>query len=545
MILKRQKKLLFNISWLRGAFGLKGDKMFVSEYYQLLNGELNDLGVFDALLDKDSNFFINVIRLKKTTVPEFQVAYRHLNDFFSKIATLLDNADRADKSDVMYRQALKEFTFHEVNGINLGLASSPQGAGWGPIISEQVLADAFQIIKKGVKQPELFHLVNLFESNVAGDRLSDMIATIIEDDIKKYTLRIQQTLGITPDTHPELAFDENGFVKNPYKKALIYLLPTEILHELPIARDWSDIDRVVRENEYIRSEVSSVVRDEWKKWKADRKKRYIRDHIFLNPTKCAHAIDAYQKCDLSAIDLRTNADYLFEVIMKQIRQEINLLQTDSTPNSLAAAHAIICAFKDWIENNRGWAVILDAPSRNREKTVQRCFHATSKLYVENNDLDISFEPDEGCGPADVKLSRGSDKSIIEVKLSTNGKYIQGYEEQIRRYGIAEHSENLIYVYIDLGHPQKLKKLLLFHEQMLHNKARCPELVIIDATKKKSASQFTSNVEHELSEMNIDLADFEVELDELKIELDDLKIEDFDIDSMGFDIDLTDDLFLGQ
>ena len=46
--------------------------MFVSDYFQL-NDEMLDrmdsLGVFDAILDKDSSFFINIIRLKSSTVP--------------------------------------------------------------------------------------------------------------------------------------------------------------------------------------------------------------------------------------------------------------------------------------------------------------------------------------------------------------------------------------------------------------------------------------------------------------------------------------------
>ena len=45
--------------------------MFVSDYLQLNEEQFDhfvEMGVFDALLDKDSNFFINVIRLKKSTI---------------------------------------------------------------------------------------------------------------------------------------------------------------------------------------------------------------------------------------------------------------------------------------------------------------------------------------------------------------------------------------------------------------------------------------------------------------------------------------------
>ena len=122
--------------------------MFISEYLTPKK-TLAELGVFDALIDKDSNFFINIIRLKNSMVPEFVEAYKHLNSFFGEIATLLDAADAPEMSDKMYKSARKRFTFHEVNGINLGFSESSTGAGWGNKISNKVLADAYQIVKNG------------------------------------------------------------------------------------------------------------------------------------------------------------------------------------------------------------------------------------------------------------------------------------------------------------------------------------------------------------------------------------------------------------
>lgn len=56
-------------------------------------------------------------------------------------------------------------------------------------------------MKKGFKQSEIFHFVSLFEENVAGDRLSDMIATLIEPEIKKYTLCVMREMGINKETY--------------------------------------------------------------------------------------------------------------------------------------------------------------------------------------------------------------------------------------------------------------------------------------------------------------------------------------------------------
>ena len=174
--------------------------MFISEYFQfdeVQSRTMLTMGVFDALLDIDSNFFINILRLKESTIPEFKEAYQQINSFFSKIATLLDAADSPSKKDKMYRTALSTFHFHEVNGINLGFSKSGYGSGWGNELSEKILFDAYQIVKKGVKQPEIFHLVSLFEEGVGPDRLSDMIATIIEPEIKKL-LSISSNASKTP-----------------------------------------------------------------------------------------------------------------------------------------------------------------------------------------------------------------------------------------------------------------------------------------------------------------------------------------------------------
>ncbi len=143
--------------------------MFVSEYFGL-GDEFDKKEIFDCILDKDSPFFINLMRLKVCNVPEFQGSYQSINDHFSKIATLLNASD--SKGDKMYKSALRLFKFSEVNGINLGFSESEHGAGFGEKLRKQVISDAFDIVKKGVQYPEIFQLISLIEENIGPDRLS-------------------------------------------------------------------------------------------------------------------------------------------------------------------------------------------------------------------------------------------------------------------------------------------------------------------------------------------------------------------------------------
>ena len=482
--------------------------MFISEYLNTKKS-LSKLGVFDALIDKDSNFFINVIRLKNTTVPEFVEAYNHLNSFFSDIATLLHAADKPEISDKMYQGARKRFIFHEVNGINLGFSESHIGAGWGDKLSDKVLLDAYQIVKKGSQQPEIFHLVSLFEENVAGDRLSDMIATVIEPYIKKYTLRIMCELKIKPKTRKTLTFTQEGLVLNPFKNCPILLLPVEILHELPIAKDWDDISRVALENETIRREISAEIGAEWKKWASSERKDYLLKHIFMQPDVCQRVVDGYKSKNLAEYDLRNNNEYYAEVLLKTIQETKSFTKTKKQPKSFDASMDIINIFKDWTENNRGWAEIQNAPTQSREKSIQRAIHLGAKYYLKTNNLDASFECDSGSGALDVKISRGMDKTIVEVKLSSNGQYLHGYETQIELYGKSEQTEKMIYVFVDIGNPNRRKKIIERHKKDVNAGIKCPDLVVIDARKRVAASTFNTNSFNldDIDFRNIDIIDF--------------------------------------
>ena len=109
-------------------------------------------------------------------------------------------------------------------------------------------------------------------------------------------------------------------------------------------------------------------------------------------------------------------------------------------------------------------------------------------YLKANRLDMSCEPNAGLGPVDFKFSNGEDKTIIELKLSSNSQYLHGYEVQIEEYGKAEQTDKLIYVLIDLGNPMRIKRIKELHDKIYNNGGNPPTLIIIDSTKKEPVSR---------------------------------------------------------
>lgn len=439
------------------------------------------VGVFDVLIDEDSHFFINIKRLQTTNIPEFAGAYGKINEYFHGIGVLLKASTLGDK---LYRSALTKFNFPEVNGINLGFSSGSHGAGFGDQLRNQIIRDAYEIIKSGSEQPEIFHLTSLFEENVGPDRLSDMVARLVYRNIVDYTRRVNTELGITPERYPRCQFSD-GIVINPYKRRVnLLLLPVDILHELPIARCWDDVDRVCRENEAIRNELNELVGSEWSKMASSQKKKYLREWVFKNPVRLHRIIDSYREAKVEPYNVFSDIEYLVGFL----KSTLSLPREQST--SFDASKRILESYQEWVEYHRGALVLNNADTRSAEKTVQRTIHATALMFCKEHNWDINPEEDGGRGPVDFKISRGNDKTVIEVKLSSNQQCVHGLATQIEEYAIAEDTKSKIFVVVDTGnHSERVQSVLKKRDELEIEGKEPAHVVVIDAKPKISASQY--------------------------------------------------------
>ncbi len=484
------------------------NKIFIQRKMQLLSDylnltdELDQEGTLDPALDSDLHLFINILRLKQAETPEFQDSYNKINKFFQGIIILLDASQ--EKHDTFYKTAYKKFNFSEVNETNLGFAEGTSGQGFGKMLREQVISHAFDIVKAGNKEPEIFHLMQLFEDNVGPDRLSDMISTIIKPDIEAYTLRVLGDLGVDKNSYPTVAFDEQGFLLNPYKgQRRIYLLPVEILKEIPIAHSWDEIDDVISKNEAIRQEINTEIGNEWYKFPSTRKKEYIRKDIFEVHDRCERVINAYRNETADEIDLKNPKafnivpEYYVAQIVKKLLDEnfAFYIKTDTTSggksqlNSHDVTIDMLDYFGSFVYDHKGWEMIQGFQTVSGEKFTQRLIDACCRRIVEGNGFDISFEPNEGPGPADIKVSRGSDKTVVEVKLSSNQQCVHGFTEQLPRYAEVENAEYMVFLCIDKGNKGRIQKLKDAYNDRTFDGQKCPELYLVDARKQESASVF--------------------------------------------------------
>mgnify|MGYP007056170499 CR=1 FL=1 len=175
--------------------------------------------------------------------------------------------------------------------------------------------------------------------------------------------------------------------------------------------------------------------------------------------------------------------------------ELNLSPASQrqTPEELLTIALEIChSFKSLIENNRLYRLLYnDDETAKNETAAQLLFYSIAQGYCKKYDVDINRESDPGIGELDFKLSVGStSKVIIEMKLSTNGTLLHGFERQLPAYLRAEEAKYGICLVLQMKttvEPQ-LERLKLLYGSIKDKPQNSLYLICVDATPKPSASK---------------------------------------------------------
>ena len=146
--------------------------------------------------------------------------------------------------------------------------------------------------------------------------------------------------------------------------------------------------------------------------------------------------------------------------------------------------------KQVVENNDGYRLFyVDGKPVEREKDL----HIIYKLTWHATDYDVNAEVNNGRGPVDFKISKGSsDKTLVEFKLAKNTKLKQNLAKQVDIYEDANQSDNSIKVifFFSFDEEQRVKGIL--KELGLQNDKN---IILIDASKDNKES--ASNVKYSM------------------------------------------------
>ena len=453
--------------------------------YLGLGGRLEEEGIFDLVLNKDAPYFINIKRLAVSSEKEFADSYAKIQEFFRQIYKLLSKAK--DKDSRLYKEAEKRFQLHEINNLGLGYSKSINGNAFGKELIKNIVSDAKEIIDAGNSDLELFELIGLFTDKVGPDRLSDMYSNLILDDIIEYTLNKYKVLGISKENFPKEKF-EDGFLINPYKEKPVLLLPKNILQELPVAKEWEDVDYVCTKNQVIRNEINRVVADEWSEMTVSEKKKFVKEHVMKHKNIFDMLVKQYKQFSVDEYDFQNDPVGFYIITQNLDKIDIGELEVKSTYSPKDIVLKICEKFKDLVENNALSKLLYDNNGKSRgEKSAQLLFYGIASSFCEANNIDCSPELNSGRGNIDFKFSKGyTDKIIVEMKLTSNQQLVHGLTVQIMEYAKAEKTDKLIYLVIDDSNNEKrIEKMYKAYNDMKIKS----DLIFVDAIPKASASTF--------------------------------------------------------
>ena len=474
----------------------------LSTFYAVSPEDFEASGAFDSFVDLDSRLHIDPHLLSGSAAPEMIDAAAQIAEFFRDTIALVEAA--GSRHGILWNEVVKRLTLPEVKGVSLGYSKdegdgSAVGRGLATVLADR----AFHIVAAGSKNPRIFEIVGLFTDDFGADRISDVVLRVARRSFARYTERIIRGLGIPGKA---VLVDGESFVLPTYiahgKELPRYFVPRDVLRELPVALDRSELWRASEYNEAVRGRLNELFATVGREAQ-EPSKQTLWERVRQRPDLLAAILEAYEAAvgepyDFSndpAAELRRFID-----AQKAARQAPLALAAPSagwTPAlALDVTRRICLQFKTLVENNGVWELFWTKRGSGFkpviERAVQRVFLATALTYCEagEHDLDISAEPNAGRGPVDFKFSHGAAAKVtVEVKKSNNGKLVHGYETQLAHYNREERPKASFYLIVRVSDDDaKLKAVLALEAARKALGEIPPQVIVVDARPQRSASK---------------------------------------------------------
>ena len=470
----------------------------VSGHFGIDSLQLQRLGILHPTLAVDTKLFIDPLLFPDSCQPEIHdTAVRLYREHFEKVIKFLVASQLP--GDVAWRTATKLLRFHEIRGTCLGYgANSIHGSGFGTALTAQVVRVGKEIVDLGIRDPDLFPAMALFEANIGPDRVSDMATNVVLRALADLNRRVLYELEVVGEIFT-IDGIEGTFLTNPFEEQItpIILVPKDVLRKLPIASDWDGIADAAAQNQALRDQVNQHIGEIWAA-KTKRDKGKLRAKALADRTAFQTLLDVVHDVPPRAYPVDADPDGLIKWSQdgKRYATEFPLdLQKLKPVTTLEVLYdvtkQIVERYRQLIEHNGLNKEMYKENGKPRhEKTAQLLFFAIAYCYCEANNIDISPEVDSGSGQIDFKLSAGFDaRVLVEVKLSTNSRIISGYETQLEIYKQTEQTMRAIYLVIDVGKMgKKDERLIKVRNAATQRGDPLSDLEFVDGSLKPSASK---------------------------------------------------------
>jgi hypothetical protein len=486
-------------------------KIYFTDFFNISTDTLDSYGAFNVSLINDLPLFIDPFLLFGSKKTEYQELHNNILKYLTFLKA------KSEEGVTELSQVKSWYLFPEVKQnwfgySKVGNGGSGLGEKFGASMSSSMHIVFDDLGKERITQSSHLEKAGLFEIGVGKDNISDFTTNLIKEFLLSYTETFAKKY-ITPDllkvvNVEKVYFDyelERWMPKEftlPYiLEDFIILTPRDILTK---DDNWingndlrGDFQRICNSipNDQLRNEILNYFHKKLPKPAKSKKNSQKEISLTIQQTirefpeiiKWFIKLKEENKEGAKGISKQkveeTETIFIHQLskFVEILLEKTNFYQIDSR-SSYKEAMERIGFLKQVIENNDGYRLfyINNMPIK-REEDLQIIYRLT--WYA--SDFDVNREVNNGRGPVDYAISKGSnDKTLVEFKLASNSKLKQNLQKQVEVYEVANSTQKSLKVilYFDDDELKKVNKVL--KEIKAENN---PNIILIDAGWKISAS----------------------------------------------------------
>lgn len=486
--------------------------VYFSDFFKVEPKTIKDFGAFNISLINDLPLFIDPFLLFNSEDSQ----YKKLHEEIINYVTFLRDVSSSGK---LSKGLIKSwFLFPEVKQNWFGYSIVGNGgSGLGREFAEALNASFSNILSnfgnEDITSGSHLEKLCLIKGGVGKDSVSDFTTNLIKsyllDYTQKFSLENIDIKFLKPYKVDRVEFNyqtrtwmSKTFTLPTYNGDFVLLTPRDILTK---DDTWINRNEMIADFRNICNSIpNDQLRDQLSEYfnrclPVDAKKKDFEEAADLvikeNPSFIDYYIKLKERQSRSAheksMDKVLESESIFIDKVQRLIDSIFEQHSEffiKNQDTLEESYNRVLFLKQVIEKNNGYRIFyLKGNPIKRESDLQLMFRLTWFASLS----DVNSEVDNGRGPVDYKISRGSkDKTLVEFKLASNTKLKQNLAKQVKVYEEANETKKSIKVILYFT-DEELSKLISVFKELKIKEGK--DLVIIDARPNKVSA---SNVKQD-------------------------------------------------
>ena len=483
---------------MRSARPEDNPKLRFSDFFQLPPTTVEKHEAFDISLVADLPLFIDPFLLFNSRKKRYQA----LHDQIVRYLRFLRGKSANQALDPGLVKAW--YTFPEVRHNWLGFTfGANKGRGLGVNFARALHRNLFALFpnfgKEQITKGSHLEKLCLIEKGVGRDNISDFTVNLVKEFLLTYTesfakkyinrkLCTEFAVEKVRFNYETETWEQGTFFLPSFQGEYVLLTPKDMLtndetwiNKSELINDFHRIPDSIPNNA-LRAQINNYFRSILpKEARREDTQRAAIETILRFPQIIDYYIRQKENEGDRAVSISTSkVQFSEQLYLRQFSRLAFLLATDTafyqvSGNTYKEAMQRVLFLKDVIENKGGHKLFyVGGQPIQREQDI----HIMYRLTWFASPSDVSREVNDGRGPADFKISRGSkNKSIVEFKLGSNPQLRRNLQHQTDIYEKASNASRSIKVIIFFTKEEQARVTRILEELKLTGRE---DIVLIDA-----------------------------------------------------------------